>query len=157
MYLVRAAEVADAAQLRRFSCSGPKYTKWTKRVEKIIRANLADALLDPHRSIEALVAISDKDEMAGVVAMEPAADAPEIWMVHVLGVTEDHRRSGVGRTLLDEAFNLCRNRGGTSAVLDVHRSNQVAQSFFRTFEAVFSEHPTDSTYLTGSILLAPTP
>lgn len=100
MYLVRAAEVADAAQLRRFSCSGPKYTKWTKRVEKIIRANLADALLDPHRSIEALVAISDKDEMAGVVAMEPAADAPEIWMVHVLGVTEDHRRSGVGRTLM---------------------------------------------------------
>jgi ribosomal-protein-alanine N-acetyltransferase len=54
--------------------------------------------------------------------------------VHVqnLAVHPAHRRRGLGRLLLLHAIDEGRNRGATAALLEVRRSNQVAQSLYRS-------------------------
>jgi ribosomal-protein-alanine N-acetyltransferase len=54
--------------------------------------------------------------------------------VHVqnLAVHPAHRRKGLGRLLLLHAIDEGRNRGATAALLEVRRSNEAAQSLYRS-------------------------
>jgi ribosomal-protein-alanine N-acetyltransferase len=54
--------------------------------------------------------------------------------VHVqnLAVHPAHRRKGLGRLLLQEAIEEGRERGATAALLEVRRSNEAAQSLYRS-------------------------
>jgi ribosomal-protein-alanine N-acetyltransferase len=53
--------------------------------------------------------------------------------VHIqnLAVHTEHRRSGLGRRLLENALEEARARGAKSALLEVRRSNAAAQSLYR--------------------------
>ena len=54
--------------------------------------------------------------------------------VHIqnLAVHPSHRRGGLGRRLLERAIEEGRARGARAALLEVRRSNEAAQSLYRT-------------------------
>lgn len=153
MATIRVAELGDHAHLRHFSCHPPPFRPWTKRVQQIIRGSLCDALTNPERSVEAFVAVEVPRNIVGVTAIEPARDEPEVWAVHVLGVSEEFRGRGLGRQLFDTALTRCGEGGASSVVIEVHRSNAKAIRFFGHFNVTWGPLP-DMEYQQGSIVLA---
>jgi GNAT superfamily N-acetyltransferase len=150
---VREVEPADHAFLRGFSCSGPPYSRWTKRVQKIIRGSLTDALADPERDITAYVAIDDDGKLVGVVGLEPAADDPKVWLIDVVGVVATSRKQGIGLELFDTALGHCRDLQAESVTIEVHRSNIPGQQLAKKVKAILFDHPQDPQYFQGAINL----
>src|SRR5579862_8702556 len=117
MWTARAYEPVDRPQLASFRCAGPHYAKYTKRVQSLVRHQLADALEDDSRRVEARVAIltSDHTTLIGVVAYEPAQDDPAVWAILALGVASNYRRNGVGRGLFTVALERLVDAGAVHA------------------------------------------
>ena len=51
------------------------------------------------------------------------------WMVYALAVHPDHRRQGVGRTLLDACIGFARRRGAKTIRSECHVENAESQAF----------------------------
>ena len=82
----------------------------------------------------ALVALADVDgradmpDVAGFIVVRAVSEDAEILTV---GVRPHHRRGGIGRRLLNRVFELMRQAGATSMLLEVAQDNRSALSLYR--------------------------
>src|SRR5258705_1434819 len=67
---------------------------------------------------------------AGVEGRDWMALRDAAGVLHDVVVDPDHRRSGVGRMLLEAAMNFFRERGAPRAVLQTAEKNEEAQRLF---------------------------
>jgi ribosomal protein S18 acetylase RimI-like enzyme len=66
-------------------------------------------------------------------------DAARILYVIDLYVRRNARRHGVGRALMDEAVNVCREMGGSQICWSVYDSNALAFKFYEGLGASYTE------------------
>jgi ribosomal protein S18 acetylase RimI-like enzyme len=66
-------------------------------------------------------------------------DAARILYVIDLYVRRDSRRQGIGRTLMKEAANICRELGGSQVCWSVYASNALALRFYEGLGASYTE------------------
>ncbi len=92
--------------------SGPDQRPWTAQ-------EYARALADPN----CVVVTQTTGFAIGTVVMEQAE-------LHMIIVDQNARRSGVGRSLLDQFQQICISKGAESIVLEVSTENTVAKSFY---------------------------
>ena len=64
-------------------------------------------------------------------------DAARILYVIDLYVRRDSRRDGVGRVLMEEAVNVCRELGGSQVCWSVYESNALAFRFYESIGASY--------------------
>jgi len=66
-------------------------------------------------------------------------DAARILCVIDLYVRSDSRRLGVGRALMEEAANACRQLGGSQVWWSVYEANPLALTFYESLGASYTE------------------
>lgn len=100
------------------------YTTWSHLMFVQPQRRIRDDLI--------LVAWAGTEPIGVLVASEEAPESPGGAYVSDLGVLREHRRHGVGRALLLEAFARLRDLGRTEVVLNVDESSETnATSLYR--------------------------
>jgi N-acetylglutamate synthase-like GNAT family acetyltransferase len=82
-----------------------------------------------------LVSIAD-GQVCGFLAGVCEFQHPEHSLLLQVVVEDDHRRGGIGTCLVDAFFDRMRRVGRQRIILTIDPSNQVSESFFRSFAAV---------------------
>jgi len=67
------------------------------------------------------------------------SDAARILYVIDLYVRRDSRRQGLGRALMEEAVNVCRELGGSQVCWSVYESNALAFKFYEGLGASYTK------------------
>jgi ribosomal protein S18 acetylase RimI-like enzyme len=67
------------------------------------------------------------------------ADAARILYVIDLYIRRDSRRQGLGRALMEEAANVCRELGGSQVCWSVYSSNTLALRFYEGLGASYTD------------------
>jgi ribosomal protein S18 acetylase RimI-like enzyme len=107
--------------------------------EAAVRARLEELLDEPGARV--LVAENE----VGVVGVASFWIKPDlahgdiVVEVPMLVVTEDHRRSGVGRLLMEEVRNIASDNGASQIELVATRANVTAREFYRSLGFVEAE------------------
>ena len=100
--------------------------------EEAIRARLEELLDEPRARV--LIAENEAG-IVGVVSfwIKPdLAHGDAVVEVPMLVVAEDHRRSGVGKLLMEEVRNVAFDNGASQIELVATRSNVTAREFYRS-------------------------
>lgn len=101
---------------------------------------LQEFLEDPRHHIAVAIAQGRLVGFASAVHYVHPDKPPELW-VNEVGVTSAHRRSGLGRRLLDVLFDHGRSLGCAEAWVLTERGNAAANGLYRTSGA--RESPDD--------------
>jgi ribosomal protein S18 acetylase RimI-like enzyme len=138
-YKVREANVEDAAEICGLARELAETVGDEPPTEKAIRARLEE-LLDESR-VRVLVAEDEAGIVGGVSFwIKPdLAHGDTVVEVPMLVVAEDHRRTGVGKLLMEEVRNVASDNGASQIELVATRSNVTAREFYRSLGFVESD------------------
>jgi ribosomal protein S18 acetylase RimI-like enzyme len=100
--------------------------------EEAIRARLEELLDEPRARV--LIAENEAGIVGGVSFwIKPdLAHGDAVVEVPMLVVAEDHRRSGVGKLLMEEVRSVASDNGASQIELVAARSNVTAREFYRS-------------------------
>jgi ribosomal protein S18 acetylase RimI-like enzyme len=138
-YKVREANVEDAAEICGLARELAETVGDEPPTEKATRARLEE-LLDESR-VRVLVAEDEAGIVGGVSFwIKPdLAHGDTVVEVPLLVVAEDHRRTGVGKLLMEEVRNVASDNGASQIELVATRSNVTAREFYRSLGFVESD------------------
>jgi len=138
-YKVREANVEDAAEICGLARELAETVGDEPPTEKATRARLEE-LLDESR-VRVLVAEDEAGIVGGVSFwIKPdLAHGDTVVEVPMLVVAEDHRRTGVGKLLMEEVRNVASDNGASQIELVATRSNVTAREFYRSLGFVEAE------------------
>ena len=138
-YKVREANVEDAAEICGLARELAETVGDEPPTEKATRARLEE-LLDESR-VRVLVAEDEAGIVGGVSFwIKPdLAHGDTVVEVPMLVVAEDHRRTGVGKLLMEEVRNVASDNGASQIELVATRSNVTAREFYRSLGFVESD------------------
>lgn len=74
-------------------------------------------------------------ELVGNVSIYPAnwpADLGSAWIIANVGVHPDYQRRGIARQLMQVSLQAVKERGGTTAILQVDADNMAARNLYRS-------------------------
>ena len=129
---VREAKVEDAAEIQGLARELAESIGDTPPTEEAIRARLEELLEEP--SARVLVAENEAGVVGGASFwIKPdLAHGDIVVEVPMLVVTEEHRRSGVGRLLMEEVRNIASDNDASQIELVATRANVTAREFYRS-------------------------
>jgi ribosomal protein S18 acetylase RimI-like enzyme len=138
-YKVREANVEDAAEICGLARELAETVGDEPPTEKATRARLKE-LLDESR-VRVLVAEDEAGIVGGVSFwIKPdLAHGDTVVEVPMLVVAEDHRRTGVGKLLMEEVRNVASDNGASQIELVATPSNVTAREFYRSLGFVESD------------------
>jgi ribosomal protein S18 acetylase RimI-like enzyme len=136
---VREANVEDAARIHLLACELAETVGDTPPTEEATRARLEELLDEPRARV--LVAENEVGIIGGASFwIKPdLAHGDTVVEVPMLVVAEDHRRSGVGRLLMEEVRNVASDNGASQIELVATRANVTAREFYRSLGFVEAE------------------
>lgn len=129
---VREAKVEDAAEICGLVRELAETVGDDPPTEEATRTRLEELLDEPR----ARVLVAEKE--AGIVGgasfwIKPdLAHGDTVVEVPMLVVAEDHRRTGVGRLLMEEVRNVASDNGASQIELVATRANVTARAFYRS-------------------------
>jgi ribosomal protein S18 acetylase RimI-like enzyme len=131
-YKVREAKVEDAAQICGLARELAETVGDSPSAEEAIRARLEELLDEPRARV--LVAENEAEIVGGASFwIKPdLAHGDTVVEVPMLVVAEDHRRTGVGKLLMEEVRNVASDNGASQIELVATRSNVTAREFYRS-------------------------
>src|ERR671910_1634725 len=138
-YKVREANVEDAAEICGLASELAETVGDEAPTEKAIRARLEELLDEPR----ALVLVAENE--AGIVGgvsfwIKPdLAHGDTVVEVPMLVVAEDHRRTGIGKLLMEEVRNVASDNGASQIELVATSANVAAREFYRSLGFVEAE------------------
>ena len=126
----RGATTRDAAGIHRLALELAETVGDTPPTEEALRARLGELLDEPRARV--LVAEIEAAIVGGVsLWIKPdLAHGDTVVEVPMLVVAEDHRRTGVGKLLMDEVRNVASENGASQIELVATRSNVSAREFY---------------------------
>ena len=129
---VREAKVEDAAEIQGLVRELAEAIGDTPPTEEAIRARLEELLDEP--SARVLVAENEVGVVGGASFwIKPdLAHGDIVVEVPMLVVAEEHRRSGVGRLLMEEVRNIASDNDASQIELVATRANVTAREFYRS-------------------------
>ncbi len=129
---VREAKVEDAAEIQGLVRELAEAIGDTPPTEEAIRARLEELLDEP--SARVLVAENEAGVLGGASFwIKPdLAHGDIVVEVPMLVVAEEHRRSGVGRLLMEEVRNIASDNDASQIELVATRANVTAREFYRS-------------------------
>lgn len=129
---VRAATTEDAAGIHGLARELAETVGDEPPTEEAIRARLEELLDEPRARV--LIAENEAGIVGGVSFwIKPdLAHGDAVVEVPMLVVAEDHRRSGVGKLLMEEVRNVASDNGASQIELVATRSNVTAREFYRS-------------------------
>jgi ribosomal protein S18 acetylase RimI-like enzyme len=138
-YKVREANVEDAAEICGLASELAETVGDEAPTEKATRARLEELLDEPRARV--LVAENEAGIVGGVSFwIKPdLAHGDTVVEVPMLVVAEDHRRTGVGKLLMEEVRNVASDNGASQIELVATRSNVTAREFYRSLGFVESD------------------
>ena len=90
----------------------------------------AKGIQDTYNQSQAFVMAAElEDKLAGYCIVYFVLDEGEIARI---AVDNGFRRQGVGRKLLEQVENACKEKGITHLMLDVRESNESARAFYKS-------------------------
>jgi ribosomal protein S18 acetylase RimI-like enzyme len=128
----RYATTRDGARIHRLACELAETVGDAPPMEEAVRARLEELLDEPRARV--LVAENGAG-IAGVVTfwIKPdLAHGDTVVEVPMLVITEDHRRAGVGKLLMEEVRNVASDNGASQIELVATRANVAAREFYRS-------------------------
>jgi ribosomal protein S18 acetylase RimI-like enzyme len=136
---VREANVEDAARIHDLACELAETVGDTPPTEEATRARLEELLDEPRARV--LVAENEVGIIGGASFwIKPdLAHGDTVVEVPMLVVAEAHRRSGVGRLLMEEVHNVASDNGASQIELVATRANVTAREFYRSLGFVEAE------------------
>jgi len=131
-YKVREANVEDAAEICGLASELAETVGDEAPTEKATRARLEELLDEPRARV--LVAENEARIVGGVSFwIKPdLAHGDTVVEVPMLVVAEDHRRTGVGKFLMEEVRNVASDNGASQIELVATRANVTAREFYRS-------------------------
>ena len=131
-YKVREAKVEDAAEICGLARELAETVGDSPSAEEAIRARLEELLDEPRARV--LVAENEAGIVGGVSFwIKPdLAHGDTVVEVPMLVITEDHRRAGVGKLLMEEVRNVASDNGASQIELVATRANVAAREFYRS-------------------------
>jgi len=129
---VREANVDDVSRIHELARELAETVGDTPPTEEAVRARLEELLDEPGARV--LVAENEVGVVGGVSFwIKPdLAHGDIVVEVPMLVVAEDHRRSGVGRLLMEEVRNVASDNGASQIELVATRANVTAREFYRS-------------------------
>ena len=129
---VRAATTEDAAGIHGLARELAETVGDEPPMEEAIRARLEELLDEPRARV--LIAENEAGIVGGVSFwIKPdLAHGDAVVEVPMLVVAEDHRRSGVGKLLMEEVRSVASDNGASQIELVATRSNVTAREFYRS-------------------------
>jgi ribosomal protein S18 acetylase RimI-like enzyme len=131
-YKVREANVEDAAGIHGLARELSESVGDEPPMEEAVRTRLKELLDEPRARV--LVAENEAGIVGGVSFwIKPdLAHGDTVVEVPMLVVAEDHRRTGVGKLLMEEVRNVASDNGASQIELVTTRSNVTAREFYRS-------------------------
>jgi|SRR5215218_990708 ribosomal protein S18 acetylase RimI-like enzyme len=129
---VREANVDDVSRIHELARELAETVGDTPPTEEAVRARLEELLDEPGARV--LVAENEVGVVGGASFwIKPdLAHGDIVVEVPMLVVAEDHRRSGVGRLLMEEVRNVASDNGASQIELVATRANVTAREFYRS-------------------------
>ncbi|MEJ7814429.1 MAG: GNAT family N-acetyltransferase [Rubrobacter sp.] len=129
---VREAKVEDAAEICGLVRELAETVGDDPPTEEVTRARLEELLDEPRARV--LVAENEAGIVGGASFwIKPdLAHGDTVVEVPMLVVAEDHRRTGVGRLLMEEVHNVASDNGASQIELVATRANVTARAFYRS-------------------------
>ena len=129
---VRAATTEDAAGIHGLARELAETVGDEPPTEEAIRARLEELLDEPRARV--LIAENEAGIVGGVSFwIKPdLAHGDIVVEVPMLVVAEEHRRSGVGRLLMEEVRNIASDNDASQIELVATRANVTAREFYRS-------------------------
>ncbi|HEV8224085.1 MAG TPA: GNAT family N-acetyltransferase [Rubrobacteraceae bacterium] len=106
-----------------------------------VRERLAELLEEPR----ARVLVAEGDVVVGVVSLwikPDLAHGDSVVEVPMLVISEDRRREGVGKLMMEEVQRLAAENGATLIELVATTQNNPAREFYRSLGFVETDHVT---------------
>ncbi|HJQ28758.1 MAG TPA: GNAT family N-acetyltransferase, partial [Rubrobacter sp.] len=129
---IREAMAGDAAEIHKLACELAETIGDTPPAEDAVKERLKELLNEPRARV--LVAENEAG-IVGVVSLwikPDLAHGDAVVEVPMLAVAEDHRRTGVGKLLMEEVRNIGADAGASLIELVATSSNVAAREFYRS-------------------------
>ena len=129
---VREASTEDAADIQRLALELAETVGDAPPVEEAVRKRLEELLETPRSRV---LVVDDGRGVVGAVSfwIKPdLAHGDTIVEVPMLVVSEDHRRNGVGRLLMEEVRAIASEHGASLIELVATSANVVAREFYNS-------------------------
>jgi ribosomal protein S18 acetylase RimI-like enzyme len=129
---IREAKVEDAAEIHALATELADTVGDSPPAEEAVRARLGELLEEP--SARVLVAENEVG-IVGAVSLwvkPDLAHGDAVVEVPMLVVAEDHRRTGVGRLLMEEVRSIASENGASMIELVATTANIAAREFYRS-------------------------
>ncbi len=129
---LREATLGDAAQIYVLACQLAETVGDAAPREEAVRERLAELLEEPRTSV--LVA-EGEDGVVGAASLwikPDLAHGDTVIEVPMLVVSEDHRRDGIGRLLMDGVRDVAAANEAALVELVATRANVAARDFYRS-------------------------
>src|SRR5215207_5756460 len=129
---IREAKIEDAAEIHALASELADAVGDAPPAEEAVRARLEELLEEP----AARVFVAENEVgVVGVVSLwikPDLAHGDAVVEVPMLVVAEDHRRTGVGKLLMDEVRNVAAENDADLIELVATRANVAAREFYRS-------------------------
>jgi ribosomal protein S18 acetylase RimI-like enzyme len=129
---VRGATIEDAAGIHRLVLELAETVGDTPPVEEAVRKRLAELLETPRARV---LVVENEHGIVGAASfwVKPdLAHGDAVVEVPMLVVAEDHRRTGVGRLLMEEVRNVASENGASLIELVATSANVAARDFYHS-------------------------
>ena len=135
----RDATIEDAAGLHDLACELAETVGDSTPTEDAVRSRLKELLDEPGARV--LVAENEVGLVGGVSFwIKPdLAHGDTVVEVPMLVVAEDHRRTGIGKLLMEEVRNVASDNGASQIELVATSANVAAREFYRSLGFVEAE------------------
>jgi ribosomal protein S18 acetylase RimI-like enzyme len=129
---VREATTEDAADVQRLIRELAETVGDAPPVEEAVGKRLGELLDSPGARV---LVVEDERGVVGAASLwvkPDLAHGDTVVEVPMLVVAEDHRRTGVGRLLIEEVRNIASDNGASQIELVATTTNVVAREFYRS-------------------------
>jgi N-acetylglutamate synthase-like GNAT family acetyltransferase len=134
---------SDKYKLRQLRCATRHDPDYQRLIGRMLRNELVPALNDKTREVHAFVAADSNSNLLGVVALENHGTD---WEVAVLGVSVEHRRSGLASALIKFGVASTQAMDAESVFFLVHDQNEPMQRLVQSFDPARRPHPGATDY-----------
>lgn len=129
---VREAKAGDAAEIHSLACELAETVGDTPPTEDALRERLEELLDEPRARV---LVVENEAGIVGAVSLwikPDLAHGDVVVEVPMLAVSEDHRRTGVGRLLMEEVRDIASDNGAYLIELVATSANIAAREFYRS-------------------------